>query len=187
MCFEIRKQKVFRGEDRHEMKLIEMKWNVMRGNETDSDYDRKMKTGQVSSLWMQCAILMMKWNVMKSNEMKWNVQVRWWNEKKCNVQFRWWNEMKMKWNWSEIKVQIKLKWNETKWKQAGAEHCQAQHGLWKILLGELDIDQLVCLSLHKYWTKLWISVTIQGSTLDQMILIKCGSKILSKFWSKICA
>ena len=50
MCFEIRKQKVFRGEDRHEKKLIEMKCNVMRGNETDSDYDRKMKTGQVSSL-----------------------------------------------------------------------------------------------------------------------------------------
>ena len=38
-----------------------------------------MKTGQVSSLWMQCAILMMKWN-----EMKCSVQFRWWNERKIN-------------------------------------------------------------------------------------------------------
>ena len=35
-------------------------------------------------------------------------------------------------------------------KQAGAEQCQAKHQLWKMLLEELDLDQLECLSLHKY-------------------------------------
>ena len=35
------------------------------------------------------------------------------------------------------------KTKETKWKkqQAGAELCQAQHQLWKMLLEELDLDQ----------------------------------------------
>ena len=34
--------------------------------------------------------------------------------------------------------------------QAGAEQCQAQHQLWKMLLEELDSDQLRCLSIQKY-------------------------------------
>ena len=31
-----------------------------------------------------------------------------------------------------------------KQKQAGGEQCQAQHQLWKMLLEELDLDQLGC-------------------------------------------
>ena len=34
--------------------------------------------------------------------------------------------------------------------QAGAEQCQAQLQLWKMLLEELDLDQLECLSLYEY-------------------------------------
>ena len=37
-----------------------------------------------------------------------------------------------------------------KMKQAGAEQCQAQLQLWKMLLEELDLDQLECLSLYEY-------------------------------------
>ena len=44
-------------------------------------------------------------------------------------------------------------------KQAGAELCQAQHQLWKMLLEELDLDeekifQSGWLSLHKIWAVL---------------------------------
>ena len=43
-----------------------------------------------------------------------------------------------------------LNLNEKKNKQAGAEQCQGQHQLWKMLLEELDLDQFECLSLHKH-------------------------------------
>ena len=77
MCFEIRKQKVFRGEDRGEMKLIEMtvkkwkwKWNVMQRNETDMWKIQKEKQRQKSK---RCINAMCKFDdEMKWIEMLWN-------------------------------------------------------------------------------------------------------------------
>ena len=47
-------------------------------------------------------------------------------------------------------VEDRNKVNKKIKKQAGAEQCQAQHQLWEMLLEELDISQLGCLSLDKY-------------------------------------
>ena len=47
-------------------------------------------------------------------------------------------------------IQKRFFGNQNKLRQAGAEQCQAQHQLGKILIEELDLDQLGYIYLHKY-------------------------------------
>ena len=71
-------------------------------------------------------------------------------------------------------------------KQAGAEQCQAQHQLWKMLLEELDSDQLWCLSLNRYWAILWLNYSSLKVLRAKLETWKFGfwSKYMDQHWIK---
>jgi len=70
--------------------------------------------------------------------------------------------------------------------QAGAEQCQAQHLLWKMLLEELDSDQLWCLSLNRYWAILWLNYSSLKVLRAKLETWKFGfwSKYMDQHWIK---